>query len=423
MAPRPRHKLELADTEQTSPFLRLPGEIRTLIYRFALVKSDGIDLCPASVIYTDDIDHNDVTPELAQRTIGRGSRALRNQEDLAFVRRELSVALLGTCRQIQAEAMGIFWQDNQFRFSTDFEWILIRRFLTTLRPQARSLIECIEVAPPSSGSTLRRIDNDGGRQHWLYGSQVGNHPKLRMTKPFLKIEGFKNCPRTRRKRCWQSNDNFVFVSNLLREDRTLKELRYVVREGWTMGCDLKGWQKEFNITDLGLLDFVDLTLVVEKGAQLAGMDSIATITGQGIKLVAMPGSAISPLARSAFNYSPHAVPILEDIKVRTEWDPYSNELEGYLWSLTQLFDESTASENKIGRYAGRRVDIARKLGSFGGCRFVQREGYYCYNCGQQTKQSTILACKICKTKTRYEYKDNIEIRKMAREKKKSLGNL
>jgi len=105
---------------QESPFLRLPAEIRNLIYEYSLTKPDGtIDLCPGTYIdYCLDYSDNDLkerVEEYCQNGIvlpfhadffehPAGVGYFRYQHDLEYVRKNLAVGLLATCQQISREA-------------------------------------------------------------------------------------------------------------------------------------------------------------------------------------------------------------------------------------------------------------------------------------------------------------------------------
>jgi hypothetical protein len=147
-----REKFQSARIKQKSTFLNLPGEVRTLIYRAALVKDTPIDLWPNKFI-----EDNTADPTLLNRlfiskhTEDRSSVewvTVRDQHDLQYVRKNMATGILATCKQVRMEATMLFWGENSFRFSGDFDWTGLRRFLTTIGPEARSRIRSLEVAPP-----------------------------------------------------------------------------------------------------------------------------------------------------------------------------------------------------------------------------------------------------------------------------------
>ena len=120
-----------------SPLLRLPGEIRTKIYRYALVRDEPIDLWP----------HKWTKPNEEEKPLVGGLK-VRHQESLVYVRKEMATGLLGTCRQVYNEAATFFWSDNQFKFSGRSGWQGFLRFYLTIGPQARARIKRIDVHAP-----------------------------------------------------------------------------------------------------------------------------------------------------------------------------------------------------------------------------------------------------------------------------------
>ena len=140
MARHPKHRSRKKNTQiyQESPFLNLPGEIRMQIYRVALIRSTPIDLWPRAYIENPE-DNPLLAPRIAKaRDKFHGEHrdngdahipTFRRQDDLQFVRKEMAVGLLATCKQIYNEAANLFWRDNTFRFSSDMEWFGVRRSL------------------------------------------------------------------------------------------------------------------------------------------------------------------------------------------------------------------------------------------------------------------------------------------------------
>lgn len=131
-APRCRIKGQLQ-----SPFLRLPGEIRTKIYRYALVRDEPLDLWPHEWIKPDEEEKPSV-----------GGLKTRHQESLEYVRKEMATGLLGTCRQVYNESSVFFWSDNHFKFSGRSGWQGLLRFYLTIGPQARARIQSVDVHAP-----------------------------------------------------------------------------------------------------------------------------------------------------------------------------------------------------------------------------------------------------------------------------------
>ena len=130
--PRSRIKGQLQ-----SPLLRLPGEIRTNIYRFALVRDEPLDLWP----------HKWTKPNEEERPSIAGLKT-RYQESLEYIRKQMGTGLLGTCRQVYNEAASLFWSDNHFKFSGRSGWQGFLRFYLTIGPQARARIHSVAVHAP-----------------------------------------------------------------------------------------------------------------------------------------------------------------------------------------------------------------------------------------------------------------------------------
>lgn len=122
--------------------MNLPNKIRNRIYHFALVRKKPIDLWLQT--------HRGMTchtlplpsplDEMKYRRVG--------YQDLLYVREEMAVGLLRACYQILKEAAGIFWMENQFRFSGRGGWQGLLRFFLTIGPLARSWIRKISVHAP-----------------------------------------------------------------------------------------------------------------------------------------------------------------------------------------------------------------------------------------------------------------------------------
>lgn len=131
-SPRCRIKSQLQ-----SPFLRLPSEIRIKIYRYALIRTEPLDLWPHKWTKP----HEEEEPSV-------GGLKTRHQESLEYVRKEMATGLLGTCRQVYNEAVTFFWSDNVFKFSGRSGWQGFLRFYLTIGPQARKRIERVGVHAP-----------------------------------------------------------------------------------------------------------------------------------------------------------------------------------------------------------------------------------------------------------------------------------
>lgn len=259
-----RDKFQSARIRQNSRFLKLPGEIRTLIYRAALVKSTPIDLWPHEFI-KENRAHPDLLERL-QKTVQDDSlideALVRDQQDLNHVRKEMATGLLATCKQINREAAMLFWRENAFRFSSDFDWRGLRRFLISIGPKARSRIRSLEVSPPgwTDDRTYQIIDE---QQYIALPKMFAakNHPKMHMPKA-LHVFGFV--------------DNFRFVCEMLRSEQTLQKLNLVIMDGWQLGCFDDIYSEYPSIQTSVLLDlqslkqFCNVSVVLECGSAMTG---------------------------------------------------------------------------------------------------------------------------------------------------------
>ena len=132
------------------------------------------------------------------------------------MRKDLVVQLLGVCCQNYNEAAPYLWTYNSWRFSHDNSWQILLRFLLIIGPNARSMIEKIEILLPLAvpGQITHRQHPRLPRDtNW----HIKNHPKLRMVKSSYK-----------RGECYQA------VWNLWMQERTLRELKLVVPPQWNI---------------------------------------------------------------------------------------------------------------------------------------------------------------------------------------------
>jgi len=237
MARLSRNRFRSARIEQNSAFLNLPGEIRTLIYRAALVRDTPLDLWPNKFF-----EDNGADPILLRRLLTSRKTedrnlvewiTVRDQHDLQYVRKEMATGILGTCKQVWMEASWLFWCENSFRFSGDFEWIGLRRFLTTVGPEARSRIRSLEVVPPGwLNHYLCPIDPSQIRveRKMLYAK---NHPKMHMVK-CLPYHSEKDRHHRYSGDTARTKDNVRYVCEMLRAEATLRKLDLVVPKGWSL---------------------------------------------------------------------------------------------------------------------------------------------------------------------------------------------
>lgn len=254
-------------------FLHLPSEIRNLIYKYALVRSEPIDLWPHLYYGSADL------LEVAGRDFDKSPYRVRRQESLDYVRKQMGTGLLGTCRQVHNEAAGYFWSENHFRFSGRSGWQGLLRFFLTIGPLARSRIRRVDVhAPIYMRWPGRKLGQD------LSGGSK-NHPKMHMVK--IKTETLLDNEAKRR------------VCDIILKDRSLEEMNFVVPTDFRNGDEQNfgGYESNFvgdsdALNCIQKLEFVQLTVVFEKGSYLAVRNGVDGILRQGWDLMCMPGSFV-----------------------------------------------------------------------------------------------------------------------------------
>lgn len=379
-----RQRKERRPRLQNSPFLNLPTEIREQIYHEVLVRSIPIDLWP--------LNYKQGPPDCP---------ALRLQEDILFVRREMATGLLTTCKQIFHEASSIFWSKNTFRFSGDIEWFGARRFLGQIGPRALSQIQSLELFAPLADAHCLDVtlvpsgDLDGLVEFYTRAREAKNEPKMHMAK--ARKEPWKGTISDWNSRFTLDHTNCVLTRNvehvcyLLDMAKTSLDLRLVLPRGFGLvsvygsshftwgpsgyqlwapneGCQLP----EYLLMLLPLIAR-SLTLVIEAGACLRCLDTPNRFTDEGINVLCEPGSFLQP------RYFDDEAEFLEP-KLWMD----SNAKYDYLVGVSALFHESqgisvTARGGRTTVTSGLRT-THRFLKGFGGCRFVERDVWSCRSC-------------------------------------------
>jgi len=350
--PRP-HRSSRPRSQLQSPLLRLPPEIRTKIYRLALIRDDPLDLWPHKWTKTDENAKPD--PE---------SLKIRHQESLEYVRKEMSTGLLGTCRQVFNEAAMFFWGDNLFRFTGRSGWQGLLRFFLTIGPEARSRIRRVDVHAPIYMRWPVK-DSDGKDLN----GRSKNFPKLHMAK----IPGEGHLDREAIQR----------LCVMLSQDRTMKEINFVIPDEFRNGDEdtFGGYDEDHDmeadsalrLQKIQTLDWIKMTVVVEKGGYLAVEDGPRQIMDEGWDLVCEPGSFIWKKGAGDkggnVDYEKH-----EFTETRT-WNAPDRALD-YLIGIREMFQEvEKDSEHAIG---GKHMVVRRKperiLKGFDGCGFIGSDG-------------------------------------------------
>lgn len=257
---RPRDQLQ-------SPFFQLPAEIRNEIYRCALIKDTPIDLWPHKWVESKDIIEDGIahlnllfsdSASHFSNDDDDGDWKIRHQTDLIYVRKQFSTGLLGTCRQAFNEASHFFWTHNAFHFSGRSGWQGLLRFFLTIGPAARSRITRVSVHAP----IYMRWPDKGSDTRDLNGFSK-NSPKMHM----VKIPEEAHLDREAIQR----------VCGILIQDRTLRELEFVIPESFRNGDEdyYGGYSfdhahgeladRRARLLRLEGLDWVKMTMVVQKG--------------------------------------------------------------------------------------------------------------------------------------------------------------
>jgi hypothetical protein len=425
MAGRSKKQYSHRGITQKSPFFDLPGEIRTLIYRAALFRQTPLDLyphqfikCPESV---EELDERMSKP----KNLGPRPRdfrkviTVRDQYDLAYIRKEMATGLLGTCKQVRTESAMIFWSENTFRFSGDFEWEGVRRFLNTIGPDARYRLRQLQLSPIWA---LEAGNHTMPGHH--YHRIAKNHPKMHMAK--MRRVDRHTCTKHR---------NLESVLTMIKLEGFLKELDFIVPAGWNcsqipdrfvkanpweQGNDGMNW-----LTDLRHARALQVMLLLESGASLLGVQSVLTLYYWGVGVVAQPGSIMTRQTK----IRPWEAPISEEVGELSIW-PAERETD-HITGMDMLFNDSEKSElpacgGRVTKFQGKRK-VERVLKGFGGCRFIRRVGYYCDapDCDHRILDPVKnfdrhrYYCLRCKTWTPYEWKDDLAVQKITRAQRRN----
>lgn len=341
----PRHR-----PRQRSPFLDLPFEIRSQIYKIALVSPFPIDLSPTDYITTPEEFARD--PETQRRyeaykpdTTKLRARmrhlysgvklVFRIQSDLLYVRKHLATGLLGTCTQIYREAADYFWCSNLWRFSGDQNWVTLYRFLLTIGPAARSRIKRLDVvathARPISPPFASYVQ-------W----QMKNHPKLHMTKIW-----YYDC-------CDYLRDCTDPVYAMLMREKSLGELNFLVPSGYQF--QFPEWMEE--TPQLGFSPRV--SLVVEAGGIILASDEDLVA---GWDILVLPGSDVGDIMDNRSQFW---------TKTPGKEQLWKCNLD-YLTGVSHLFENEEVSIHANGgrtHIPGKGQKVERSLQAFGPCMIV-----------------------------------------------------
>lgn len=346
-----RNSARCRRVKQKSPFLKLPAEVRIMIYKNALITDQPIDLWPHLYhMDTDSSSSDEITKKLLENDL-----KVRLQESLTYVRKQMATGLLGTCRQVYREAAMYFWADNTFKFSGRSGWQGLLRFLLTIGPEARSRIRRLDVhAPVYMRWPIK--DKDGKDLN----GRSKNLPKMHM----IKIPQENHLDTVAKQR----------VCAIIDQDRTLEELNFVIPAEFRNGdeSDFGGYTEDHTMETAALeriqkLNFVKMTVVVEKGGYLAVEDGPAQILQEGWDLVCLPGSFIYEKG-DATEYEK------KEVTETRQWVAPIREWDGFVGIKELLAEpEEIAQPANGGRHRKELIKFTRVLRGFGGCKFPDSE--------------------------------------------------
>ncbi len=232
------------------PLLQLPAELRNIIYHFALVMGT-IDLWPQEVADVKD-PHPVVTwqekpsSETSLEPYPGWTRAVRQQGDLEYLRKNKAVCLLRCSRQVYNESHKIFWQKNTFQFSGRGSLVGVEQFLRTIGAENLELIERLNIRYPAHTIWTGR----GDRKVWL--DQFSKHsPELRLVDVGHEHSHYL--------------EHLVRVRQILADSEQPKEIRLILPNGFaTFDIDLEDSYIAEELLKLSKL--ARLVFVVQRGA-------------------------------------------------------------------------------------------------------------------------------------------------------------
>lgn len=322
-----------------------------MIYKYALIREEPIDLWPH-------LYHSSAKPPSSEdlsKELLENDLKVRLQESLTYVRKKMATGLLGTCRQIYREAAMYFWGYNIFKFSGRSGWQGLLRFLLTIGPQARSRIRRLDVHAPIYMRWPIK-DKDGKDLN----GRSKNFPKLHM----IKIPQENHLDTIAKQR----------VCAILDQERTLEELNFVIPAEFRNGDegDFGGYTEDHTMETVAIeriqkLNFLKMTVVVEKGGYLAVEEGPEQILSEGWDLVCLPGSFIYEKGSSGDYEKKEIVETRRWVAPIRKWDIFIG-VERLFYEPDEISEHANG-----GRHRSRKVETARVLKGFGGCKILDLE--------------------------------------------------
>lgn len=184
-------EVSLGDSTEPTPIARslvdLPAEIRNLIYHLALVKSEPLDLWPATRCNTIPISEGGYT-------IGdHNGDGARFRLAIKSMRRGLGVNLLRTCKTISSEATPILYGQNDFRFTMEDGWFSLHTFLTMICNRNRAHVKSISVFVPVESFFYEAQSMMAATYPCYAWSDLKDKEDPRTEQPWCALEAAKGC--------------------------------------------------------------------------------------------------------------------------------------------------------------------------------------------------------------------------------------
>ena len=215
----------LNSTMATAPFLKVPGEIRLIIYKLLLSDHKDKTLC----IRTESVEQR--RRQIRQRSRYRyiadrmRSRSAESTYHLDKSPGDIHSSILGVNQQIHAEASHVLYSEHTFDFGTDIESIL--PFLRDLTPAALSSIKRMSFVKRSLPYT-KDFDRCEWRNACAFISQ-----KLRLVQLNLYVEGGTPSLANKPALYWKqkstySKADFSLIAKLDEMDEDMEWMKHVV---------------------------------------------------------------------------------------------------------------------------------------------------------------------------------------------------
>lgn len=186
----------------------------------------------------------------------------------------MAIGILATCRQVHQEAALLFWQDNTFLFSGDFDWFGLRSFLATIGPRAISRLRILEVFIPLDEVPVK-YDDQTNEDEYDMSSAAKNTPKLQMAKVSDKERDLET--------------NIPEVCFLLDAAKGSTSLHCILPNGFYVDEDQQNLWWLAEVLEQ-LQHSLDISVIVEPGGILDGVETPGILTDAELDVFCMPES-------------------------------------------------------------------------------------------------------------------------------------